>query len=92
MGSEYVGKSLLVGITFLNPDGSVHHHQQEHGVIEALDAEAVSVRLKDGHTMRLPAGTAAFEPAPKGQYTLQSTGEVVVDPDYLTTLTVVPRS
>jgi len=36
----------------------------------------------------LPPEPEAYEPAPPGEYRLRSTGEVVVDPDYLTTWTV----
>jgi hypothetical protein len=37
----------------------------------------------------LPPDLRGWKPAPPGEYRLKSTGEVVVDPDYLAAWTVV---
>ncbi len=51
----------------------------------------VSIVRGDGtEPFTLPPVEEAFEPAPPGEYRLRTTGEVVVDPDFTTSWTVVP--
>ena len=42
-------------------------------------------KLNDGEILGLPPDLSSTRIAPPGEYRLRSTGEVVVDPDYLTT-------
>ena len=84
-----VGRRLLVGITYLRSSGEVAGTQQFCG--EVLDvAEGVVVVDHPGHPEPavLPADDLAYWAAPPGQYRLNTTGEVVTDPDWLTTWTV----
>ena len=41
-----------------------------------------------GELLTLPPDLRPFQPAPAGSYRLRSTGEVVLDPDYLATWTI----
>ncbi|MBL8928645.1 MAG: hypothetical protein JNL54_00850 [Kineosporiaceae bacterium] len=81
--SHLVGGRLLVGITFRDAHGTVIRADQFCGrVVEVADGVVVVER--DGEQAVLPADAGAYESAPPGRYVLQSTGETVVDPDYLT--------
>ena len=82
-GSEYVGKRLLVGITYEDDEGRVIRHEQFLGfIVEAGEAEIVVDRNDTGERMSLPP---ELTPAGRGRYRLRSTRAVVVDPDYLAT-------
>lgn len=54
-------------------------------------ADGVVVVDRDGTPIVLPSDEAAYEPAPPGSYRLSGSGEVVVDPDYVTTWTLLER-
>jgi hypothetical protein len=53
-------------------------------VLEVGDGVVV-VDRPGGEPALLPADADAYEPAAAGRYTLRATGEVVQDPDYVTT-------
>ena len=91
-GRELVGKTVLLGLTFVDADGQVVEQTQRHGVIEDTNAqEGISVRLVgpglpwDGELYRLPPDVSNFVDAAPGAYTLRATGETVVDPDLTST-------
>ena len=87
--SSYIGKHLLIGITYLNADGSLQQQTQLHGEIVNISEEVISVKLPGSDELfTLPPDLDALSPAPEGEYRLHSTGEVVVNPDWLTTWTV----
>ena len=79
-----VGARLLVGVTVREPDGTVVSRTQFCGVVLEV-AEGVVVVDKDGEPALLPSDDLAYTSAPRGTYTLSGSGEVVVDPDYVTT-------
>src|SRR5262249_50129823 len=88
-----VGKYVLVGLTYLASDKkAVTSQQQYHGRITkaeqgagfTIECEGVSA----GKTMVLPPDLRAFRLASRGEYRLRSTGEVVRDPDILTTWSI----
>jgi hypothetical protein len=86
-----VGKTVLVGKTFIRGDREPEH-VQFHGPIEAVDEGAGFAirRVDNGEIEWLPPDLRAFFPAEEGVYTLASTGEEVHDPDYISTWTVNP--
>lgn len=87
----FIGKHLLVGMTYLDQQGDVTHQVQFHGMITEVSVRGITIRRHDtGEYFTLPPATDSLKPAPKGEYRLRTTGEVVVDPDYLTTWTVNP--
>ena len=92
---ELIGKRVLVGITDLAADGAVVRQRQFHGhAIRADRRLGIALRLggsRAGEELVLPPDTRAFRPAAPGEYPLRGTGEVVTDPDYLTTWSIKGR-
>jgi hypothetical protein len=87
---DLIGKRILVGLTYLDATGEEALRTQFSGTITGGggDDEVLAVRRDDtGEIFTLPPG---LESAPPGEYRLHSTGEVVVDPDYLATWTIKP--
>ena len=86
---ELVGKRVLVGVTDFAPDGSVLGQRQFFGHAIRADRRAgIALRLEGaraGEEVVLPPDTRAFRPAAPGEYRLRQSGEVVKDPDFLTT-------
>lgn len=87
--SDLVGKRVLVGITILDFRGNVRAREQVHGRIDVADPNrGILIELHGsgaGKNYSLPPDLRSFEYAPPGEYRLRSTGEVVKDPDFLTT-------
>jgi hypothetical protein len=84
-----VGKYVLIGLTVLDTQGNLRRREQLHGTIVSADCRAgIAVVLRgprEGETKWLPPATNVFEPAKPGTYTLKTTGENVVDPDFTAT-------
>jgi hypothetical protein len=87
-----VGCRLLVGITYLDDAGAVQGAEQFCGqVLEVADGVVVVERPGAREPALLPADADAYEPAAAGRYTLRGSGEVVHDPDFVTTWQVAVR-
>ena len=87
-----VGCRLLVGITYLDDAGAVRGAEQFCGqVLEVVDGVVVVERPGDAEPALLPADADAYEPAAAGRYTLRATGEVVENPDFVTTWRLAVR-
>ena len=85
---------MLVGLTRNEPTGP--RLEQFYGTVMGADPdEGITLRLdgsRAGEIYTLPPDLRAFFPARPGAYRLSATGEVVVDPDYTSTLDVTaPR-
>ena len=89
-----IGKRVLVGLTRCNQAGDVVGYEQFHGAIVRVSAsEGIIVQVHNsGEERWLPPDLSRLEAASPGSYRLKSTGEVVVDPDLLSTWTVYPPS
>lgn len=88
--SGLVGLRLLVGVTFVDDDGNVLDRQQFCGrVLDVADGVVAVERPGWDEPALIPADEEAFRPAEPGTYRLHGTGEVVVNPDVLTTWTVL---
>lgn len=92
---ELIGKRVLVGITDLARDGSILGERQFYGDAIRADRQAgIALRLggaRAGEEIMLPPDTRAFHPAAPGEYRLRDTGEVVRNPDFLTTWSIRER-
>ena len=89
--SMVIGKHVLVGVTYLSPADEVFGHEQFHGTIVRASNDGIVVQLAGSEEERwLPPDLSRLESAAPGEYRLRSTGEVVVDPDFLSTWHVYP--
>ena len=86
---SFVGKNVVVGLTYEKPDGSPLRHEQVHGRISVVDRRkgfcVVLEGVRKGQVYWLPPDLRPFQEAAPGDYRLRSTGEVIVDPDLLAT-------
>jgi hypothetical protein len=85
---QLLGRHLLAGVTIRDAEGRILQRRQFHGPVTAVADGVVVLRQADGTEAVLPADPAAYEPARPGTYRLAS-GDVVVDPDFLSTWDVV---
>lgn len=90
LATTFVGRRILVGLTYVDADQKPIEQRQFHGVITRVsEKEGVVIRVANSdEDYVLPPALEAISVAPKGEYRLRSTGEVVVDPDLMTTWTV----
>jgi hypothetical protein len=88
---ELLGTHVLVGITKVDRVGKVVEQKEFHGhVVRATAREGVVIVNSAGKELNVPPDSRAFEVAEPGEYRLHSTGEIVVDPDYVATWTLTP--
>ena len=81
-----IGKRVLVGITDESRGGEALGQRQFVGVLTSVDpVKGLTLALGSGETYNLPPDLTTWEEAAPGKYRLRSTGEVVVDPDYICT-------
>jgi hypothetical protein len=83
-----VGKSVLIGLTYIDANGDVEKQSQMFGHIASFEPDIVTIKLTSGDDFTLPPALEAFEEAEPGEYRLRSTGEVIVNPDLISTWTV----
>jgi hypothetical protein len=86
-----VGCRLLVGITYVDDTGAVRGAEQFCGTVQEVTEGVVVVDRPGGEPALLPADADAYEPAAAGQYRLKATGEVIQNPDFVTTWQVAVR-
>jgi hypothetical protein len=88
--SEYLGKTVLIGMTYLDRDGQLRERKQMAGTITVFSqAEGIKIKLRDvDRQFCLPPDEGGIRVAPPGTYRLRSTGEEIINPDYLSTWTV----
>ena len=95
LAQSWVGKTILIGKTILDVNGNAVDQKQLYGVIKSVSAkDGFLVELQGesaGSTEWLPPDLRSFQDAPPGEYRLRSTGEVITDPDLLSTWTVTMR-
>lgn len=83
--SDLLGKTLLVGLTYYTADNELISQTQYWGTVVESNKNRIMVKLKDGEIVGLPPDLSSTKVATPGEYRLRSTGEIVVNPDYLTT-------
>lgn len=82
---DILGKILLVGITYYTHDEQYIEQKQFWGTVISANEQGVVVKQCSGELLPLPPDLSSTEKAALGEYTLRTTGEVVVNPDYLAT-------
>lgn len=88
LANDMIGKVMLVGITYINPDGLQSQAQFFGVVLSASVEEGIKLKLAgqhEGQEYNLPPDTSCIWKADPGVYTLSESKEKLVDPDYLCT-------
>ena len=83
--SDLIDKTILIGLTYYTADNEFIEQKQYWGTVIESNENRILVRLNSGEIFGLPGDLSSTEIAPPGEYRLRSTGEVIIDPDYLTT-------
>ena len=81
-----LNKHVLIGLTYYDHEGKFIEQKQIHGKIISVSQKGFSIKLeglRSGETYNLPLDLRSFQKARPGTYKLRSTGEEIVDPDYL---------
>jgi hypothetical protein len=86
---ELIGKSLLVGITYSPSDSKDAEQKQFFGTVTEASETQSLLACKDGSELSLPSDLSALQRAKRGEYTLRSTGDVVINPDFLAAWNVI---
>ena len=86
---KLIGKSIIIGLTFLNYEGAIVERKQLFGVIRSIGEDGIYIKLQNSEEeYTLPPDLSAIEKAPQGEYRLKSTGEVIVNPDLKASWTI----
>ena len=78
---------MLIGVTREHSSGEISQ-EQFAGIAHVSDQVSyclVSVMCDDGEVREYPFDVRTLEKAPPGEYRLRSTGQIVMNPDYLMT-------
>jgi hypothetical protein len=88
---DLIGKVILVGVTYMDKQDNVLGRKQWWGIVEgASSAMGIRVALKNSSDpCVLPPDLDAIRRAVPGEYRLKESGEIIKDPDFLTTWTCV---
>lgn len=91
--SDFIGKTVLIGITYMTHDDVFISQDQFFGeIVSYHPTQGIEFKLmgrREGETYRLPPDLKRLQWAEPGEYRLRATGEVVVDPDFTTSWTSV---
>lgn len=82
---DIIGKIMLVGITYYTAKNEFIEQKQFWGTVVEANKDTILIKQKNGTLLSLPPDLSSTLRAAPGEYRLHSTGEVIVDPDYLIT-------
>jgi hypothetical protein len=84
--TTYIGKTVVVGLTYVDPRGVITEQRQLHGVITKCEADAgIVIRLAGtADEFTLPWDRSSLHTAPAGTYFSHSKGEKIENPDLMT--------
>lgn len=89
--SIYVGKRILVGLTYLTSNGEVREQVQLHGLISSVGDHALSFDKADGSgPFAIPFDGKLNSANPESVYTLRSSGESVTGVNFIASFTIHP--
>jgi len=86
--NTFVGKYMLIAVTYVDGSGQEESSIQMHGTVESVSEQGITISLKgerEGESWTMPANVNAISPAVPGRYQLPETGEIVENPDFITT-------
>jgi hypothetical protein len=81
---------VIIGLTYVDRNDKVIETVQLHGrVMRINETEGIVVKREDKEEeYKLPLDFEAFEPAAPGEYKLNKTGEIIVDPDFMSSWSI----
>jgi hypothetical protein len=91
LANTFIGKTILIGITYVDAAGREARHEQFHGVVESAGPAGIVIALRgyrEGQRWTMPPDTRGIFPGNPGLYTLRSTGEMVDSPDLVSTWSI----
>lgn len=81
-------KVFLIGITFVDDEETLIEKYQTSGtVIELTDDGVIKFLRGDKSVFQLPYDKESISEAKPGEYREKVTGEIIINPDYITTWT-----
>lgn len=87
--TDYIGKVILVGLTFTNAGTGFHEQHQIHGLISRIRTDGfLEISIAAGEVFLLPFEEGSLKKADPGLYREVSTGNEISDPDFITFWTV----
>ena len=88
--AQMINKHIIVGITIKDYDGTFIEQKQMHGnIVRINDNEGIVIKLNNSDIeYSLPPYIDSVQAAPEGEYRFISTGEIVVNPDFMTSWTI----
>ena len=85
---DYIGKLVLLGLTFENePEGWTEQHQL-HGRVRSFRGAFIELTQDNGDLFLLPFNPSGLLPADPGLYCERRTGVEIKDPDFLVCWTI----
>lgn len=91
LASSYVGKYILIGVSYFDAAGNFIEQKQMHGVVSSASPEGLTISLRgarEGESWVMPPNLDSVSVASPGLYSLRSTGEEIENPDLLSTWNV----
>jgi hypothetical protein len=91
LAQSYVGRTIIIGLTYLDHAGNLVEQRQLHGEVISAYRKGIVIALAGkyaGQTWNMPPALESIRGAPAGEYRFRETGEVVVDPDLMATWTI----
>ena len=92
--AAYIGKTVLIGITYLDHEQKLIEQRQWVGrIITFSNTKGIQIKVEDSDVpLALPPDPRGIHKARPGVYKLRSTGQEVINPEYVATWTSVkPR-
>ena len=84
-----IGDRILVRFNFCDEQGNVVEEQQFKGTIDSItEEEVVLTHPENGKKVTLPPHFGSYIRPEAGTYQLPSTGETMMNPDYITEWTL----
>lgn len=92
--AQMINKHIIAGITIKDHDGTFLEQKQMHGdIIRINEKEGIVIKLHNSDIeYKLPPYLNSVQVAPEGEYRFKSTGEIVVNPDFMTSWTITRPS
>ncbi|MEX1030677.1 MAG: hypothetical protein WDZ91_11630 [Paenibacillaceae bacterium] len=82
---------VIIGLSYVDRNEIVLETVQLHGRVMRINStEGIVVQREDKQEeYKLPLDFDAFQPAQPGEYKLNKTGEIIVDPDFISSWSIL---